>query len=452
MYIPHAPAPADVLSARTLASSRGPLTKGSFTLDTSGMASFLGGEVAVAAMTTLHLDPTRRWLGWYNCPGTYEVARRYGRSCKSRFLEGLFPGVPTDLATLLGLANIKGAKYIGAVNGAILEETGPFTTLLMKECRDQAQPVRIKGRTSKEVHVTISELAHEPAGRVVLCTPIYSRFVAVVPMLVSFGTAAACAAFGDWVCFSMIVLGTLVHGISCVVIGSGEFTFNYPVSSFNTSGDGILVSEKEGEFAVLKGSENAVNSVTRGAGTLTFDTELKGHYDICIKWCSIALVFQLIAQLLFIPQGSLFGQIMFIGSLAVSWAYNLWLSSRDKEKIQREVFVNGVLGGPKSRRFTLGTRTTAVVFMLLVLDPKDHNKIMDMLLPNGTPGWRKLKNDLLPQIQKKQEPCFDASWWEDPAVVAEKDVLEKLCEDAQAAYQGYRQFYVSSPSLTTLTS
>ncbi|KAL4063421.1 hypothetical protein V8B97DRAFT_697218 [Scleroderma yunnanense] len=430
MYIPQDPT--DVLSARYLAPDRGPLTKGSWSLDTSGMAAFLGGEVAVAAMTTLHLDPTRRWLGWYNCPGTYEVARRYGRFCKSRILQGLFPGVPTDLATHLGLANIKGAKYIGANNGTILEETGPFTALLIKECSSLPE-YRVEGRETQRIKVTICELDYIPDGHALLRTPIYSPYVAAVPILVSFGAAAVCAKFGDWICFSMIVLGILVNGISCVVIGSSEFIFHCPPSSVNSSGNGILVSEKDKEFVVLKGSEGAVNPITCGAFTLDFKSERK------IKWCSISLVFQLIAQLLLIPQGSLLGQIMFVTSLVTSWAYNLWLSSRDREEIQREVFVKSVLRDPKSKRFTLGTRTTAVIFILLALQPKDYAKIMDMLLPNDTPGWKKLKNGILPQIEQNQKPYLDASWWKDPVVVAEKGVLQNLYEDAQTAYREYQQ-------------
>jgi len=435
-YIPHP----DTLSTRTLYSENGLLTKGSFSLDTSGMASFFGGDAAVAAMTTLHLDPTRRWLGWYNSPGTYEVAKRYSKFCKSRLLEGLFPDVPNDLATLLGMANMKGAKYIGTQNGAILEETGPFSAVLVKDCMRITQSVhKVKGRQTQPVEVTISELVHSipDGGKVLLRASVYSPLVAVLPILASFGTAAVCAKFGDWVCLSMIAFGILVNGISCFVIGSAEFTFHCPVPSFDTSGDGILVSDKDQQFVVLKGSEKAMNTITRGALTLAFKSEPSGCKDI--KWCSIFLVLQLIVQLLFIPQGSAFGQIMFISSLATSWIYNLWLSS-SREKIQREVFVRDVLKSPKSTKFIFGTRTTAVVFMLLVLQPKDPAKIMDMLIPNVTPGWRKFKAHLLSQIRGSQGFCFHDSWWEDPAVADEMIILELLCQDAEAAYRGYQKY------------
>ncbi|KAG6331341.1 hypothetical protein ID866_7744, partial [Astraeus odoratus] len=404
------------------------------------MAAFFGGDVAVAAMTTLHLDPSRRWLGWYNSPGTYEVARRYGKIAKSRLLEGLFPGFPNNLATLLGLTDVKGAKYVGARNGTVLEETGAFAALLMKDCevRLKSQEVVVKGRTTQPMGITVAELNHVPQGQAVLQrTRLYAPIAAALPILVSFGTAAACAWIQDWICFSMIVLGILANGISCLIIGSGEFIFQYPVPHTNTgSGDGILVSEKDKEIVVLKGSESAVNSITRGSYSFTFDTNIRNRRPI--KWCCLLLVFQLMVQLLLIPQGSLFGQIMFIASLTSSWLYNLWLSSWDRETTQRDVFVRGVLRAPRCTRYKLGTRTTAVVFTLLVLQAKDR-KIMDMMIPNDTPGWMKLKANILSRIENEEEIRFDKSFWEDPEVADDKKVLELLCKDAESAYQGYLQ-------------
>ena len=445
MYIPHP----ETLSTRPLYSDLyGRFTKSNFSLNTSGMASFFGGNVAVAAMTTLHLNPARRWLGWYNCPGTYEVARHYSKFCDSRLLQGLFPGAPTDLTTLLVIDNMKGGKYIGARNGTVLEETGPFSAVLMKDCRHITEPVhRVEGRESQPVEVTVSELVHsmdsDDTKPLVLRATVYSLLVAALPILVSFGTAILCAMIDDWFCFSMIVLGVLVNGGSCVVIGSAELTFRSPVASHNTSGDGILVSEKDKQFVVLKGSEKAVNSITRGAFTFAFKSEPEGCKDI--KWCSIFLVLQVIVQLLLIPLGTLFGQIMFISSLAASWVYNLWLSSRvsfrdsskNKENIWREAFPKDVLLRD-STKFVFGTRTAAVVFMLLVLQPKEHAKIMDMLLPNDTAGWRKFKGHVLSQIGNSQGFCFDDSWWNDPIVAADKKLLDLLCQDAGAAYQGYQ--------------
>ncbi|KAI6044592.1 hypothetical protein EDC04DRAFT_320758 [Pisolithus marmoratus] len=439
MFIPQL---TDVHDRRTLYSGNSPLNSNSnsngFSLDTGGMASFFGGDVAVTAMTTIHLDPARRWLGWYNSPGTYEVARRYGRVSESRFLQGLFPGVPTDLATLLGLEGLKGTKYIGAHNGTILEETGPFSALLMKHSARCVHMKEIKGRKTQPIAVTITELEHTPSNQDVLHTSIYPPIAAGVPILVSVGTAVACGVFQDWFSFSLIALGILVNGISCIVIGAGEFIFQYPVSHLSDLGDGILVSDKDKEIIVLKGGGNPVRCIIQGSATLHF------RWRRWIKWCAILLVFQLIVQILLIPQGTLFGQIMFIGSLGVSWAYNLWLSSKNKESIQEEVFVRVVLHSPRFRRYSLGTRTSAVVFMLLALKPKDPEKIFNMLLPNDSPEWLKFKDDILSRIRSKQELCFQPSFWDASAPEYDKQLLELLYHDAETAYNGYQDHLARS--------
>ncbi|EIW55252.1 uncharacterized protein TRAVEDRAFT_94054, partial [Trametes versicolor FP-101664 SS1] len=70
----------------------------SFTLDISGIAGFFGGDASVAAMNTIHIYSGRRWMGWYNQPGTYEVARRYGQLAVSRLWDALYPGPNLDPA------------------------------------------------------------------------------------------------------------------------------------------------------------------------------------------------------------------------------------------------------------------------------------------------------------------------------------------------------------------
>ena len=57
---------------------------------------------------------------------------------------------------------------------------------------------------------------------------------------------------------------------------------------------------------------------------------------------------------------------MFLTSLGCSWLYNSYLSSLDKESIQRRILVNTILQKPDMRKYRLGTRTTMVVFVLLV--------------------------------------------------------------------------------------
>ncbi|EGO02237.1 hypothetical protein SERLA73DRAFT_133146, partial [Serpula lacrymans var. lacrymans S7.3] len=123
-------------------------------------------------------------------------------------------------------------------------------------------------------------------------------------MAVSWGTCAVCAIFGDWWCFSMILLGIVANGLACFVIGSGTFTFVRPKSAVGAPpGDGLLVIDKG--MVVLRGDEDAVNTITRGRFSLRYSNEPEYH---SVGLCSMLLTVQFLAQLLLIPQGTLFGQ------------------------------------------------------------------------------------------------------------------------------------------------
>ncbi|KAI6030363.1 hypothetical protein EDC04DRAFT_2605316 [Pisolithus marmoratus] len=343
-----------------------PLGGADFRLDTSGVAGVFGGEEAVSAMATMHVYEHRKLLGWYNSPGSYVIAKRYGRLARSKFFDGLFPGVHTDPATLFELDGWPGPKFRAAHSGTIIDKTSHMAALLMKECADLPS-VEVQGRKTRPIGVTIAELHHIPPheeypAQISTLAPLY----ACLPIL--------------RLVLLLILLGIVVSGISCFVIGSGTFLFTRPEPAEGSPhGDGILSSDKG--IVILIGEEAAVNSITRGRFSLQFDSE--PHYEN-IGWCSVLLMIQFIAQLLLIPQGTLFGQMMFVTSLAVSWGYNLWLSAFDKERIQRNILMKNVLREPRLTKYVLGTRTSMVVFVLLILQPEEPNEIMNSLLPNDT--------------------------------------------------------------------
>jgi len=417
-----------------------PLENSNFTLDTLGVAGVFGGDEAVSAMATVHVYENRRWLGWYNTPGSYQIAKRYGLLAKSRFFDGFFPGVHTDPATLFELDGWKGPKFRAAHSGTIIEETGHLAALFMKECASR-EGKAVEGRKTQAVGVTIAELDHAPAPQMYpRRINAYSPVFASIPIAISIGSCVACGAFEDWYSFSLILLGILANGISCLVIGSGKFVFTHPdPAKGSPPGDGILRSENE--IVVLKGAEGAVNSITRGRFSLSFASEPQFKN---IGWCSVLFTIQFIAQLLLVPQGSLFGQIMFAASLGVSWIYNSWLSSLDKEKIQRDILLNSVLEKPVLSKYHLGTRTTMVVFVLLVLQPEEPTKILNELLPNDTKVWRQWKETIVRRLLDKEKLEFvDADWELDGFSLQEKSLLEVLYGDAQAGYGGYVHYAAS---------
>ncbi|KIO12327.1 hypothetical protein M404DRAFT_124024 [Pisolithus tinctorius Marx 270] len=438
--MPFIPQAATALARRSVLFNA-PLGKARFTLDTSGVAGVFGGEEAVSAMATVHVYEHRKWLGWYNGPGSYEIAQRYGRLAKSRFFDGLFPGVHADPATLFDLDGRVGPKFRAAHSGTVIDESSHLADLLMKECSDMPL-TKVQGRKTGPIGVAIVELHHTPnheeyPAQFRTLAPVYAG----VPILVSFITCVACLLVSDWFSFSMILLGIIVSGISCLVIGSGTFLFTHPEPAEGSPrGDGILCSDEE--IVILRGEEAAVNSVTRGRFSIRFDSE--PQYEN-IGWCSVLLMVQFIAQLLLIPQGTLFGQMMFVTSLAVSWAYNLWLSAFDKEQIQRDILMKNVLRNPQLTKYELGTRTSMVVFVLLILQAEEADKIMNSLLPNDTKAWRKWKGAIISRIQSAKDFDFDPADWDDENFTdGDRKLLNALFQDARDAYEGFKMYHRAS--------
>ena len=435
MYIPDI---SSFLGRRSMLPATFPLDKSNFILDTSGVPGLCGDE-AVSAMATVHVCENRQWLGWYNSPGSHQIAKRYGRLAKSRFFDCFSPGFHTDPATLFDLDDRKGPKFRAAYSSTVIEETGHLAALFVKECASLEGNL-VEGRKTQSAGVTVANLKHVPPPQMDL-KPLnaFSPVFASIPISVSVSTCVACGVFQDWYAFSTILLGILTSGISCLVIGGGKFIFTHPEPATRfPAGDGILTLDTE--IVLLKGAEGAVNCVTRGRFLLNFSSEMQ--YQM-IGWCSVLFTIQTIAQLLLSPRASLFGQIMLVASLAVSCIYNLWLSSLAKE-IQRGL-LNNVLDKPVLTRYLLGTRTTMVVFTLLVLQAEEPSKILNELLPNDTKVWKQWKRTIVQRLVSGEKlEWTDRDWELDGFTPKEKSLLETLYGDAQAAYSGYVQYTLSN--------
>lgn len=402
-----------------------------FSLNTSAVAGVFGGEEAVASMATVHVYEHRKWLGWYNSPGSYTVARRY--SLLSSF-SGVILGTHTNLATLFELDGCKGPKFRAAHSGSILDETSHLAALFSKECSDLLGE-EVQGRKTQQIGVTVADFHHVPDEHMYperLDTA--SPFVALIPIAVSIGTSVACAYSQDWYSFSMILLGTIASGVSCLVIGSGKLTFTHPKAADGCPpGDGVLGTDRE--IAVLRGPEGAVNCITRGRFSLSFTSEsLYGN----IGWCSTLLMVQFVAQLLLIPQGTLLGQSLFLISLAVSWAYNLWLSALDKEKLQRAMLMERVLRQPRLKKYLLGTRTSMAVFVTLLLKPEEPRLLLDHLICNDTPVWNSFKETISQRMcSTEKKLLFDPPDQDRPTTISEEKLWRALYADAQSAYEAF---------------
>jgi hypothetical protein len=245
-------------------------------------------------------------------------------------------------------------------------------------------------------------------------------------------------------------------------------------------GDGIM---KEGRVVVmLRGEEGAVNSVTKGQFLLKFKKSPKPNLkynnepqhqpkldpnpntdlehskepqqqpnpdpDLSLEYrsiglCSMLLLVQFLAQLLLIPQGTLFGQVMFLSTLTISWAYNSYLSSLDGETIQRKLLVEEVFQKPTMKRFQFGTWTSMTVFALLTAQSPEPQKLLESLIPNNTEVWMRWKEWVLDNIKPTasggQAPPFEGQGPSSKNLETDqKELLSNLVEDAKSAYRGFR--------------
>ena len=414
-----------------------------FSLESSGvLAGLFGGDEALSSMAHVYGDG--RWLGWYNTPGSFQLFQQL-RSLKSvSQINSPSQNVTMDPATLFNLDACKGPKFRATHSGTTIEATGYLATLFSQECAIWESEGRVvPGRRTQPVRITIADLGQTLCPQMhPACTSASTVFFAGIPISVSVVTCALCVANMDWFASLLILVGIVATGAFRFVLGSADFVLTHSVSAMGSpAGDGILGSDKD--MILLRGEENTVNAITRGRFSLRFLNE--SHYNL-IRWCSFLFLAQGIMQLLLIHQASLFGQTMFLISLGVSALYNAWLSSVDKSKVYRKFLFEQVFENARLSKYSLGTRTSAVVFTLLVLQPEDPRGLLNQLLPNDTKAWKRWKETILgflEQLRHQNNQSFhlgDEVGYLDGFTQEEKDLLAVLYEDAKAAYNGYKDY------------
>ncbi|CAA7264690.1 unnamed protein product [Cyclocybe aegerita] len=397
-------------------------------------------------MSSVHLVRGRRWLGWYNSPGSYYVAKKYGVLAKSRVWDGLYPGVNVDPTTMLELDGKVGPRYVAAHSGTRMEKTGHLAYLLTSHYSDLEVDEVIPDPSAKsEAHITIASLEEfkEFEGYPKLPADHLSPFdpVAIVPIAFSVGASVMCAIFGDWYCFAMIMLGVICNGVSCFVIGSGVLKIKQPnPSPHSPPGDGVLFNAPGSRVVLLKGSEKIVSSITRGRFYLEYESQSQYHD---IGYSSVALTMQFLLQLFIVPQGQLFGQIMFLSSLGISWIFNAYLASVDREDLQKRILMRVLLQKPTFRTVALPKWTSLVVFAAVYLQakPEGTRGLLEQLIPNDTAVWRTVKSAVVEAIERNEDPS---------AIVAERNLdyldkrerglLEDMMKQASIGYNAGKDF------------
>jgi hypothetical protein len=405
-----------------------PFQHSRFNLNVSGIAGFFGGEEAFAAMSSVHLVQGRRWVGWYNSPGSYFVAKKYGVLARSRIWNGLYPGVRVKPATMLELDGKIGPRYVGAHSGTRINPTGHLGYLLMEYCSKSTPTV-----TSGPLHLTIVTLEDsELEDDITLRASPFDPLV-IIPIFFSIASAVICTIFGDWYCFAMIMVGIISNGLSCYVIGSATLKFIPPKSSPNSPpGDGILLGSPGSRVIVVKGSERVVARFTRGRFDLHYASEPK-HHNIGI--ISLGLTTQFLLQLFIIPQGQLFGQIMFLSSLGVSWIFNAYLASVDRQDLQEEILTNAILRNPRldTVAFPKWTSLVACAIVCLEAKPEHTRAILDKMIPNNTEVWKRVKDAVLEETFENQPDSEGLN-------KADTGLLKDMLDQVRIGYKEAKQY------------
>lgn len=299
-----------------------PLDNVSFTLDISGVMGFFGGEEALSAMSTVHLYQGRRWFGWYNSPGSYVVAKKFGQLAKSRFWDGIFPGPNPTPEEMFGLDGKEGPRFIGVFSGTDRTTTGHLAYLTAQKAKETEvtnEKIHLRGRMTASGSVSIIDVDDVKLrqGGNVPTMKVYHALCAAIPIISSLASCLACAFARDWLAFGLIILGMVSNGLSCFVIGSGKLRFQLiEPSSYAPRGDGFLMMHND--IVILKGAEKEVASITKGKFTLEQPDMGDNDKFNTVGICSLILLSQFLLQLLLVPRATLFGQVMFLSSLAVS--------------------------------------------------------------------------------------------------------------------------------------
>ncbi|KAH9487250.1 hypothetical protein JR316_0001320 [Psilocybe cubensis] len=435
---------------------------GNFNLDSSGIAGFFGGEEAFAAMSSVHLVRARRWLGWYNSPGSYFVAKKYGVLPNSLFWDSVFPGPSVDPTELLELDYKPGFRFSGAYNGTQFTSTGHLSYLLSRFCTAlpgapalwDSMVVGDKKTASTRPHDAINQYTRVRNITVTVVkfderqftkwerypkvperffTPInrLGTLFVVLTILFSLAASVLSALYDDWFSFAMILFGSLSNGITSWVLGTGDLVLELSEPSPGaTPGDGILFDRQN--IIILQGSEHVIDSLLQGRFRLRYPSDPSHRW---IGLCSLSLLAQFLLQLFLIPQGTLTGQVFFIASLAMSWMCNSYLASFNREKMQTDLLFK-LVGAPRIHKFDVAKWSVAAAFAMFYFNPglKAPEGILDELMPNNTPAWNVWKHCICAAIMHGRKPSdfiFPDEQTAEHLDTLEKDELKNLNDQGE---------------------
>ncbi|KAG9308834.1 hypothetical protein JVU11DRAFT_11464 [Chiua virens] len=382
MYLPNIPR---VLNAQSIVY----LDKSRFTLDASGVAGFFGGAEAISAMATVHIFRNRKNWGWYNSPGSYEVAKRYGLLTKFGFFFGGGHGDPAELLSLFELGWSQGSPIPPSPLGVARRMTW-----------------------NSDPYLPVGTLQPLPQ----------------FPIIVSAGTCAMCAAAADWYSFSLILLGIIANGISCLLIGSVKLKFVRPMLAGEESDQksiictpksrrvsGILITPtnivllKVGKMPLwLLPMEDLSSHPILAADTPTDSSERAPFFSSSSSLLSSSSFRK-------DPSSARSCLSLHLASRGVTI---LLLCSLDKSRVQQQILFETILklSADDVKRYPLDNWPAMVAFVLLTLIVEDEevserelDAVFKVLVEDTTEVWAIWKRVVLKQLLNSRNSGSPAS-------------------------------------------
>ncbi|KAG1732936.1 hypothetical protein EDB19DRAFT_1239308 [Suillus lakei] len=397
----------------------------------SRIAIFFGGKAAVSALT---LQPLygRAWHGWYNAPGCHAIVWELVRT--------LLQSSDSERRSLfLGIDGKKGPKYIASRSGTVMEHTGHIAYMLMNSnWRGLEDWVNFRATLMQLIIVDLKTRVRTGDDMPRLKISLHSS-LHIIAITASIAACVICASVEDWLSFTMILLGMVSSGTTSFIMRTGKITLERPKSADGAPpGDGMLLSSTR--IIILKGEEEDVNAVTKGKLQLKLEG---GRYTILL--CAFIALSQVTLQLVFMPFGSLPGQLTFLLSLLVSVACNIYISAKADDVELGALLV--LLKYPRVEMYKTNVPASAAVLACLALywetGTPPPKQVLEVLVPIKIRPWKAWSEFLVENIKMMHLHFM----YGDNELTADLDIQERkllwdLVDKAHAMYGRYIQDYL----------
>jgi hypothetical protein len=398
------------------------------TFPAAGILGLVGGDAASSALAANHVFGRKLIPSFYNSPGSSGLSSRLSHISNARTWDGQHGGVSVASNSLTTSSSASGPRFIASHSGTKIASSGEVAQLLVSVCKEHRTDVVAAGRVTVPTAVTVVNLHSAPAPEEHPTVAAGWSILRLLPIATSIVGTALCVLNDDIWSASVIGVGMLASGLASHALGSGDLTFTRPNTALGAPrGDGYL--EADNEVVVLKGEEGAVSAVTRGKFALRYKSEVRfGELALA----SSLFTAQCVAQLLFVPFGTSFGQLAFLATIGVSWLYNSYVAAQEK-KAWRRMVMSDVLKNPSIKRYTFGTRAATAVFVVATLKPADVEKQLFAFIPNETAVWALWRRTVARTLQSGKLDLSVSG--EDEAALGADGIklLHTLLGDAQAA-------------------